>query len=91
MKSQDKCKKQVTMWYYSKRLLLGVVTLIASYAQFKWGMIIDGPTQGLIVGILILIIGIITKTPIAWEELDVNKETEDDPVEPDDSEKKEDV
>ena len=60
-----------TVWYKSKRLWLGLITLVGSFLQYKYGMVIDGPTQGMILGIIAIIIGIITKGPIDWTKPEI--------------------
>jgi uncharacterized membrane protein len=45
-----------TVWWKSKTLWMSVIALIASLAQAKWGLIIDGPTQGAILAIIFIIL-----------------------------------
>ena len=66
--------KSGTKWYVSKRLILGAVTLITSFLQYKYGMVVDGATQGMIVGVAILVIGILTKDKIVWTESEAEEE-----------------
>jgi len=57
---------EATVWYKSKRVYLSIITLCASYLQLKYGLVIDGPTQGLILGIIMIIVGVRTNSPLAW-------------------------
>ena len=56
------------IWYKSKRIWMGAITIIGSFLQYKYGLILDGPTQGMILGVVALIIGILTKGPIEWSQ-----------------------
>ena len=69
--------KTGTKWYISKRVILSAVTLIGSLLQYKYGMIIDGPTQGIIVGIAILVIGMLTNGKIVWTEAEEHEHHDD--------------
>ena len=53
-----------TIWWQSKTLWVAVVALIASLAQTKWGLVIDGGTQGAILCIIFILLRLDTKGPV---------------------------
>jgi uncharacterized membrane protein len=66
-----------TVWYKSKTLWVAVVAMLASLAQAKWGLVIDGPTQGIILTIIFVILRLDTVGPVtATKPADPIKEAE---------------
>lgn len=53
-----------TVWYKSKTLWVAVIALVASLAQAKWGLVIDGATQGIILTIIFIILRLDTVGPV---------------------------
>jgi uncharacterized membrane protein len=57
-----------TVWYKSKTLWVSVIALAASLAQAKWGLVIDGPTQGAILAIIFIILRLDTVGPVTMSK-----------------------
>lgn len=53
-------------WYRSKTIWVNLIALGASLLQAKYGLVIDGPTQGMILVILNIILRAVTKEEIVW-------------------------
>jgi len=53
-------------WYHSKVLWFNATAAIAALLQAKYGLVIDGPTQGLILTGVNLLLRAITKEQIEW-------------------------
>jgi len=53
-------------WFHSKTIWLNSIALIAALLQAKYGLVIDGATQGLLLTALNLILRAITKEEIVW-------------------------
>lgn len=53
-------------WYHSKTLWVNLVALGASFAQAKAGLALDGPTQGLILAGINILLRIITREKVEW-------------------------
>ena len=52
------------VWWKSKTLWVGLVALVASIAQAKWGVVIDPATQGIILSIIVILFRLDTKGPV---------------------------
>jgi hypothetical protein len=48
----------------SKGIALGLFTLLASLAQWKWGLVVSPELQGVVVGVLVIIVRMVTKEPV---------------------------
>ena len=53
-------------WYHSKTLWVNLIALGASIAQAKAGLALDGPTQGLILAGINIVLRIVTKEQVEW-------------------------
>ena len=53
-------------WFKSKTIWLNLIALGASLLQAKYGLVIDGATQGVILVMLNMILRTITKEEIVW-------------------------
>jgi hypothetical protein len=53
-----------TIWYKSKTLWVSIIALVASLAQARWGLVIDGPTQGAILAIIFIVLRLDTTGPV---------------------------
>ncbi len=53
-------------WYTSKLIWAGLLTFVASLLQAKYGYVMDGATQGVILGLVVVILRVITKEEITW-------------------------
>jgi hypothetical protein len=52
------------IWYKSKTLWVSIIALVASLAQARWGLVIDGATQGAILAIIFIILRLDTTGPV---------------------------
>ena len=55
---------ETKVWWSSKTIWLNLMALIATFLQFKYGLILDATTQGAILSGLNIILRAITKEPI---------------------------
>jgi hypothetical protein len=53
-------------WYHSKTLWVNLIAAGAALYQLKYGLVLDGPTQGVILTVINVILRGVTSEKIEW-------------------------